>query len=100
MFEGETPRRGGGFEPFGPPPLHSGPDGRASMPTPGDGYQPHLLGAGAIFALLGIVTLVIGVYAVHPPFRAALLGSSTGWLLVALLALFAWWRRRRQHPAP
>jgi MYXO-CTERM domain-containing protein len=100
MFEGETHRRRGGFEPFGGPPLLDGSEGRASLPTPTDGYQSRLLGAGAIFAVFGVLTLAIGVFAVHPPLTTALLGSSTGWILLALLALLAWWRRRRQRSAP
>ena len=100
MFEGETHRRGGGFEPSGAPPLPAGSDGGASLPTTTDGFRSYLLGAGAIFALFGVLTLAIGLFAVHPPFTAALLGSSTGWLLVAFLALLAWWRRRRQRSAP
>jgi MYXO-CTERM domain-containing protein len=100
MFEGDTHRRVGGFEPLGVPPVPAGSDGRASPTSAAGGYLPHLLVGAAVFALLGVVTLVIAVFAVHPPLTTALLGSSTGWLLLALLALLAWWRRRRQPSAP
>lgn len=100
MFEGDTHRRGGGFEPLGVPLPAADSEGGASPPTAAGGYLPHLLAAAAAFALLGIVTLAIGVFAVHPPLTAALLGSSTGWFLLALLAVLVWWRRRRQPSAP
>jgi hypothetical protein len=103
MFEGEPSRRGSPFEPSGAPPLPAGSEGGGSLPLSGDGSGFNLLAVGAAFALLGLLTLALGAFAqlaAHQPLAALLLGISLGALLVAVVALLAWWRGKYMRSAP
>jgi hypothetical protein len=103
MFEGDQRPHGESFEPAGAPPLPGDSNARGSRPLPPDGSAFPLLSAATILAALGLLALGLCLFAeltAYPALAAFLLGVSFGALLLAVVALLAWWRRRGRRSAP